>query len=782
MAKTIYTGSNERLEILSYIESTGTQYIDIGIVPTQTTRIVAKIEFTSSTQATYAGMFGAQVDDDNTYGYTFSNVPGSQIKFKGSQNYMNGLTFATNAVYEVDCSLNTFIINNIRYTNTDTWTQEMDETIFLFGRNSAGKLIDSTLTTGKVYYFQVYENDNLICDLIPVKTENGNICLHDKITHKKFYNKGTGNFIAGSITSENIIIKNESREVKAMYTSALSSRVIVKNLCPTINGATGFTVQGGSGNTIESSTTHVKYSANSLKITGSASNSESCAQSSEAILLNSKHKYYARVEVYQENAGGGTDFYWPIAEPNVYSHSTIGEANIWNLHSAVVDRSSFEDGLYNFRLDLNNNKTAQTAWFDGWMIIDLTQAFGYGNEPTKEWCDTNIPYFENIYNINRDTPVYVAKKVIKGYIGVNGVSKVFFSSRTKIEKIGEIEPLSIGRYALSGGATKDYVIFGGGRTASNTNQTTLEAYNSQGVKVLNSTMNSSFGPYSRDISFKDGVLFAGGPAYTAAPSTNILNIDNSLTSSVLSATLSIGRIDMTRGATKDYALFICGNMTANQGTVYNNIDVLDKSYTRSTLSPIMTKRYSMPGGAFNNAIIFGGGLTHTKTGTNNNSTTPTRLTEAFVINNSLTQTKIADRTVRNGAFANLNNKYALFMGGGSTNSADGGKFLSSVDVYDTSFTKINANIFLSEAKSSGSSRNPIVNFAISFGGFIGTDTGTTIVEGFNDSLTREFFENTLYARRNQYVISTIADKAIFLGGGEVAGTPTASVEMYKIIY
>jgi hypothetical protein len=29
------------------------------------------------------------------------------------------------------------------------------------------------------------------------------------------------------------------------------------------------------------------------------------------------------------------------------------------------------------------------------MIIDLTDAFGAGNEPTLEWCDENLPYIED---------------------------------------------------------------------------------------------------------------------------------------------------------------------------------------------------------------------------------------------------------------------------------------------------------------------------------------------------------------------------------------------------
>jgi hypothetical protein len=35
-------------------------------------------------------------------------------------------------------------------------------------------------------------------------------------------------------------------------------------------------------------------------------------------------------------------------------------------------------------------------YLDGIMVIDLTKHFGVGNEPTKEWCDANIPYFEDV--------------------------------------------------------------------------------------------------------------------------------------------------------------------------------------------------------------------------------------------------------------------------------------------------------------------------------------------------------------------------------------------------
>ena len=36
------------------------------------------------------------------------------------------------------------------------------------------------------------------------------------------------------------------------------------------------------------------------------------------------------------------------------------------------------------------------AYFDSFVLIDLTETFGVGNEPELEWCDENINYFDGI--------------------------------------------------------------------------------------------------------------------------------------------------------------------------------------------------------------------------------------------------------------------------------------------------------------------------------------------------------------------------------------------------
>lgn len=45
-------------------------------------------------------------------------------------------------------------------------------------------------------------------------------------------------------------------------------------------------------------------------------------------------------------------------------------------------------------LPQSNGKATGNLYFDGLVIVDLTETFGAGNEPDKNWCDKNINYFE----------------------------------------------------------------------------------------------------------------------------------------------------------------------------------------------------------------------------------------------------------------------------------------------------------------------------------------------------------------------------------------------------
>ena len=211
-------------------------------------------------------------------------------------------------------------------------------------------------------------------------------------------------------------------------------------------------VEIGQGVAIDN--THVKYGSYALKLTGTSSTAEVVhtlipKNENSIFHLIPSHIYYIRVETYQETKVGTTDIYWPIAEPSFLSGQS-GPVGQWNLISAVNNRNNFSEGYYPLRLDFNNNTQAGLMWLDGLMLIDLTADFGAGNEPDKAWCDANLPYFSNKYNIKYDKPYWKpfndigiksvvtlkgrenttftvslkGKVVARGQIGSNGISVI----------------------------------------------------------------------------------------------------------------------------------------------------------------------------------------------------------------------------------------------------------------------------------------------------------------------------------------------------------------------
>lgn len=87
--------------------------------------------------------------------------------------------------------------------------------------------------------------------------------------------------------------------------------------------------------------------------------------------------------------------YWPIAEPLMGSANVnTSKTNQWQRLSWRNVRSNWNDNYSaQFRFDFEGMASNTIAYVDDAMLIDLTAAFGAGNEPTQEWCDTNIEYF-----------------------------------------------------------------------------------------------------------------------------------------------------------------------------------------------------------------------------------------------------------------------------------------------------------------------------------------------------------------------------------------------------
>ena len=99
--------------------------------------------------------------------------------------------------------------------------------------------------------------------------------------------------------------------------------------------------------------------------------------------------------------------YWPIAEPLVgIAKVDKTKLNQWQRLSWRNVRSNWNDNqTAQFRFDFQDMASNTMAYIDDAMLIDLTAAFGSGNEPTQSWCDTNIEYFAGNTTIQYEAPM-----------------------------------------------------------------------------------------------------------------------------------------------------------------------------------------------------------------------------------------------------------------------------------------------------------------------------------------------------------------------------------------
>ena len=79
-----------------------------------------------------------------------------------------------------------------------------------------------------------------------------------------------------------------------------------------------------------------------------------------------------------------------------------GKLHIWHLLNKFLYINSSNANTVSdmrVRFDNNNHGVDSKAYFDDVIFIDLTETFGAGNEPSQDWCDKHINYFEGTSTI-----------------------------------------------------------------------------------------------------------------------------------------------------------------------------------------------------------------------------------------------------------------------------------------------------------------------------------------------------------------------------------------------
>lgn len=233
---------------VEYLESTGTQWIDTGYIPNQSTKFSIKnaILF-DSTSSKLAG-HGLGSGYGNNRCVIGTSGQGSNIVYYGiySGNY-EGLN--TTFQYEkdvpfiatIDLSKPSYSFNGIEKTVTAT-PSTTTGAIYLFVRNQTPYLRDM-VNPQRLYWAKMEENNTLVRNFIPCYRKADNVAgMYDLVNGQFYTNQGTGSFIVGNDVPSTIVSikppisfdeKKLGKNLFIIEPQSVSSTTYV-NICPNI--------------------------------------------------------------------------------------------------------------------------------------------------------------------------------------------------------------------------------------------------------------------------------------------------------------------------------------------------------------------------------------------------------------------------------------------------------------------------------------------------------------------------------------------------------------------
>lgn len=177
---------------IAFLESTGSQYIDTGIIPTD------KHGFRVSCyvpQKAGGGSYNDRVIGiHGTSRWLLSIHDNSNATFFGwNDAYSNlGEYYNTNVVADLNyLNDRTAKINNETKISTLPTLGSISESAFLFGNRNTDALF-----IGRIYSCKITYEDTLVRDFIPVEYNNIGY-MYDKVSGEFFANQGTGKFVLG---------------------------------------------------------------------------------------------------------------------------------------------------------------------------------------------------------------------------------------------------------------------------------------------------------------------------------------------------------------------------------------------------------------------------------------------------------------------------------------------------------------------------------------------------------------------------------------------------------
>lgn len=195
------SGLPEGYTAVNYLQSSGTQWIEMGVAPNQNTKAVLKIkidELTNQGASLIGSMTDANSDDqfitylDDYYGTRFL------FRMDGQPKSISWTGFTMNKIYIVTLSgteMKAELEDGTAVFSTTFSVNDFTSTVTMALFRAKGA--SGAYFQGRIYSCKHYSGDELIQDFVPCLDTGGVPCMFDFVSQKPFYNKGSGSFTWG---------------------------------------------------------------------------------------------------------------------------------------------------------------------------------------------------------------------------------------------------------------------------------------------------------------------------------------------------------------------------------------------------------------------------------------------------------------------------------------------------------------------------------------------------------------------------------------------------------
>lgn len=192
----VWKGLPSGYKKLDYIETTGTQFIDTGVILDQDSRIVTTLQLTASVSG--QNLYGARYRVVNRDFSARTQSSRWQAQYGGEYGTVSQEEFphkypSDNEIHVIDHGASFYLDGEfIKTYEPATFSTPNTCTVGAINASN-GRLYCKC----RFYTFMIYDNGVLMRDYVPCKDPGGNIGMYDTVNAVFYGNAGTGEFMAG---------------------------------------------------------------------------------------------------------------------------------------------------------------------------------------------------------------------------------------------------------------------------------------------------------------------------------------------------------------------------------------------------------------------------------------------------------------------------------------------------------------------------------------------------------------------------------------------------------